>query len=238
MNLMRRPLIIIAALALIAAFTLPASARSIRVGMLDADLKNLPWGKNAKSTLKWVSWKLDVEYGPRLKRAVDKADRARLKEQKRNALKAVSKSLVHFKGKKTGLEIGLVGSEFVHGAGESVLTFKQGSRVHYFFFSKGKLWKYARALKSKGTFAQRVKALGKDFGLPSRTKMAGGQVEEATWVGDKVEMTIRNARKIYGSDLLIVSHRKLAAKAIKQRKGKKPATKPAIDPEIGDIVDK
>jgi len=213
------------------------NAKSVRVRVLDSDLSKLPFGGDTASALNWVDAKVKASFGPRLKAALDRSERAGVMKETEAKMTQVRKSLVEFKRQKTGLENSVLSGEFVHGAGESLLRYQEGNIDHYLLFSGGKLWKYIRALKAKGDFNMRVKKHSRDFGAPTGVKSNKQGITEATWAGDKLVLTIRNLRNIYGTDLLLVINKKMRTVAEQKRKDTAQDSGPAIDPELQGILE-
>ena len=225
------------ALALMVGSVGDLSAKSVRVRILDADLTKLPFGQDTEAVMAWVENKVRSDFGPRLKGALDRGERAQVAKEIADKVEMARKSLTEFSGKPTGLENSVLGSEFVAGAGESMIQYRQGNIDHYMLFTDGKLWKYVRALKAKGEFAERLKALAKDFGTPNGVQTQRGKPVEATWEGDRVIMQIRNQRSIYGTDLLLVIDRKMKLLAEAKRKASATDTGPRVDPELKGILE-
>ena len=214
-----------------------ANAKSVRVRVLDSDLAKLPFGGTTDAALAWIDGKIASSFEPRLKAALDRSDRASASQEMESKKAQVRSSLVEFKGQKTVLENSVVSGEFVHGAEESLLRYQEGNVDHYLLFTGGKLWKYIRALKAKGNFSDRVKGHSRDFGAPSNVKSSKQGITQATWEGDKLILTIRDLRNIYGTDLLIVVNKKSWRAADQRRKDKAKDKGPAIDPELQGILE-
>ena len=212
-------------------------AKSVRVRVIDSDLAKLPFGAHEASALRWVDKKIEASFEPLLNAALDRSERAAV-TQKMEAKKAqVRTGRVEFKGQKTGLENSVVSGEFVHEADETVIRYRADQTDHYLFFTSGKLWKYVRALKAQGTFAQRLEKQEKDFGSPTQERFEKQLVTEATWEGDRLLVTIRDLRNIYGIDLLLVVNKKMKVVADTKRQDRAGEKNPKIDPELQGILE-
>jgi hypothetical protein len=214
-----------------------ANAKSVRVRVLDSDLSKLPFGSDTQASVKWVEKKVNASFGPRLKGALDQSERAKVIKAIAAKMIEVRESMVEFKGQKTGLENSVLSDEFVHGAKESMLRYREGSVDHYLLFTDGKLWKYIRALKAEGKFGDRLKKHARDFGTPTSMKSNKGNPTEATWQGDKIVLSIRDLRSVYGTDLLIVIDQKMKTSTDKRRRENAQEKAPDIDPELQGILE-
>ena len=230
-----KPLLLLAAITFV--WGNIANAKSVRVRVLDSDLAKLPFGGTTDDALTWVDAKISSFFDPRLKAALDRSDRTAVTKAAKAKKAQVRSSLVEFKGQKTGLENSVLSGEFVHNAEESLIRYQEGNVDHYLLFTGGKLWKYIRALKAQGKFEDRVKEHSRDFGAPSNLTSGKQGITQATWEGNKLILTIRNLRNIYGTDLLIVVNKKSWRAADERRKATAKEKGPAIDPELQGILE-
>ena len=214
-----------------------ANAKSVRVRVLDSDLAKLPFGGTTADAFSWVDNKIAAFFDPRIKAALDRSERSAATKAMETKKAEVRSSLLEFKGQKTGLENSVVSGEFVHGAEESLVRYQEGDVDHYLLFTGGKLWKYIRALKAEGKFAARVKEHSRDFGVPSNVKSGKQGITQATWEGDKLVLTIRDLRSVYGTDLLIVVNKRNWKAADQRRKAMTKDKGPDIDPELQGILE-
>ncbi len=220
----------------------PAAARAaeLRLGLLDAAYDKLPFGGDLDAVMTWVRARLDATYGPRLKAALDDAERMTLRKALDDELARVRQAVIPFEGGRSGLEASIVAGEFVDGAGESVLLFKDGEVTHYLFFTQGKLYKVARAFKPAEPFGERVAAWTRDFGTPELTAATAGtdpQPETATWTGQKLRLRLAELRRLYHGDQLVIEDVALATQVDARRGGKKPGTARQMDPELEGLLD-
>ncbi len=219
----------------------PDARPTLRLELIDTALTVLPWDQGLDEVLKWCAKRLDEDYGPRIKAALDVLGRSRLTHQMQDDLRALRDAVVPFDGRRTGYEVSIVAGEFVAGAEESLLVLRLGQVQHYFFFTYGKLWKYARSLKSPLPFAALAEQLAEEHGAPTRIDRRGGSAsvlpERLFWEGDKVNMRVLDNRLLYGADLYVLEDHGIASRINELRGGKKPASDSGeVDPDLDDFI--
>ena len=118
----------------------------------------------------------------------------------RQDIDGLKRKIVSFDGQVTGFEASVVQGEFVAGAKESLLLFRDAGVDHYLFFSDGFLWKYARPLSPTDAFSVRASAWVRDQGEPTTRKPD----ESIVWLGAGHQLRLENRRLVSASDLLVV----------------------------------
>jgi hypothetical protein len=217
-----------------------AQASHLRLRLVDPSLESLPFGKGVEDVTAWVRARLDSSYGPRMKGALSAHQRDVVREQLERELAAFAASRVVFDGSRTGFEVSVVGNEFVAGAEESLLLFREQGVEHYFFLSHDKFWKYARPLPDDIAFTERLAVETKDQGRPDSVLRAADQatVTQAVWSGKDRRLRIQDARALYRADLLVVEDRTVGDKIELIRGGRKPAKVGGdVDPDLDDFLD-
>ncbi len=221
----------------------PPQERALRVDLIDPAISTLPWEGDLEKTLVWVRKRLEVVYGPRLKKALDTRERSALRHELADEVRALRQGLVAFDGGRTGFEVSIVAGEFVPGAEEALLLFREGSVDHYFFFTHGKMWKYARPMAAREPFAQRLGAFTSDQGQPTAlTERAGAEEGDdpvsARWQGRRLVLRLDDRRLLYGADLVVLEARAVADEIQELRGGKSPdAGAGEIDPDVIDFLE-
>lgn len=226
--------------------TAPASRSSdpqsshLRLRLVDPSLESLPFGKGVEEVTAWVRGRLEATYGPRMKGALSAHQRDVVREQMERELVAFATSRVIFDGSRTGFEVSVVANEFVAGAEESLLLFREQGLEHYFFFSHDKFWKYARPLPDDIAFNERLAVETKDQGRPDSVLRGADKatVTQAVWSDKDRRLRIQDARSLYRADLLVVEDRAVADKIELIRGGRKPAKIGGdVDPDLDDFLD-
>lgn len=217
-----------------------AQSSHLRLRLVDPTLESLPFGKGVEDVTAWVRGRLDAVYGPRMKGALSAHQRDVVREELERELAAFAASRVIFDGARTGFEVSIVANEFVAGAEESLLLFREQGVEHYFFFSHDKLWKYARPLPDDIAFNERLAVETKDQGRPDSVLRSADQatVTQAVWSGKDRRLRIQDARALYRADLLVVEDRSVGDKIELIRGGRKPAkVGEGVDPDLDDFLD-
>lgn len=216
---------------------------ALRLRLIDPSLESLPFGGGVDDVLAWARVRLEERYGPRLKSALDARERAVVQQQMEDELATLKAGVVVFDGRRTGYEVSIVQGEFLPGAGESLLLFREGEQEHYFFFSHEKLWKYGRPFKATDDFALRLANFTTDQGEPTEVLRAGdpvlGPVKEATWRDAKTQLRIRDRRLMFRSDIVFVEDVAALARVEESRGGDKAAAagEKDVDPDLDDFLE-
>jgi hypothetical protein len=205
----------------------PARA-SADLQVVDPALTELKFGQGFEAIAKWVGKRLDKIYGPQIARAKDGNERARLKEAREREIGLMESGEVIFDGRHTGWEMSLVSSDVGVGTDESMYVFKDGAETHYFLMRRGKLWKYVRSLLAGPTFEGRVATYQRSLGKPAATRdesdgLGGRRLTSAQWSSGALDLRLVNRRTVYGTDVVILEDRAVAAElALARDKAKKP----------------
>lgn len=228
------------AFVLVAAFAVPAHA-SVDIANIDPTLKELKFGQGFDAIGDWIGKRLDRIYLPRIARASDANERARLRARREQEVLLMKNAEVIFDGRETGLDGSIIGSEFGVGTEESLFTYKEGLETHYFFMLRGKLWKYGRTLDAGPSYLERVGTFQQVVGAP--VNMAdepdgngGRRMLSVTWKNAGFDVRLVNRRMVYGADLLLIEDRGVAAELTALReKAKKPGLG-GVDPSMDEFL--
>jgi hypothetical protein len=189
---------------------------------------DVPFGEDFGGVMTWVRGRIARSYEPRFKSALDVRERDKLRHRMQMEVGSIANQLVHFNGQRTGYEASVVQNEFVVGAEESLLLFREGELYHYLFFSGGKLWKYARPMRPTDSFSTLVRRWTTDQGRTSAEELGGGVVTTATWTGAEHTLHLQNRRLVSASDLLVLeSHTAAAGAGVSDRRQKAETTNTA-----------
>jgi len=225
----RRRLLALACLGLIASGATPASGAPARVPadltVIDPSLPELGFGRGFEAIAEWIGKRLDRVYLPRIAKATDGNERARLKARREQEVALMENAEAVFDGRRTGLEVSIVASEFGVGTDESLYMYKEGVETHYFFMHQGKLWKYGRALAEGPTYLGRVAGYQQRFGEPVATNdesdgAGGRRLLSVTWKNAGFDVRLVDKRTVYGTDLMLVEDRAVALRIAAARADK------------------
>lgn len=219
-----------------------ATRVNLRLQRIGIEVATVPFGQDLAGVVDWARNRLDRRYAPLIADALDMHERAALRARFKRDVQAVERSLVSLDGTRSGYEVSIISGEFVPGTGESILRFLDGQVEHYFFFTEGTVWKYARPLPAQATFQHRLEQYTRDQGQPASTTgprgRAEGPVAHAVWQGQDREIQLSDRRSLYGSDLVVVLSRPDAKIALERRGGRTPEeTDTKLDPELEGFLE-
>jgi len=208
----------------------------IRLQRVAPEVATVPFGQELDQVVNWARIRLEGRYLPRMKSALDMHERAAIQMEFDREVQKVRSGLVPADGTRTGFEVSVVAGQFAPGVGESVLLFRSGATEHYFFFTEGILWKYARPLAANTPYETRLADYERDHGDATAKKKAPSG-REALWRGKEIELQLIERRRVFRSDLVVVTARS-QLKTVKRRRGstKKPVEE-SVNPELHDFID-
>ncbi len=205
----------------------------------------MPFGITFEKTMDHISAVLARSHKDRYRATLtDPHARDRLQEKIKIQVQAIRDSYIEFKGQKTGYTVSVVGEEFAHNAGESMLVVPNESFKHYFFFSKlgGGLWKIVKSTVSRQTFAECLVGLVQVYGAADQVVYADPERKtrpmRASW-SDNTFLLEATYRQDFSAITISWTLKAVHEQLSKLRKGQKPAGKKnneALDPSILDIM--
>ncbi|MEM9074691.1 MAG: hypothetical protein AAGE52_39715 [Myxococcota bacterium] len=150
-------------------------------------LGDVEWGWSKRQLLGYFTKKLRAEYQPRINKARDAMTEDRLRHERDQRIRRMRDSYVSFTGQTSGYDSGFLRDEFSHNNSESMVRVRSDNADDYYFFIRGRLWKWYRAFDSSvfqgADWAQFGEALQGRFG-PARER-TGALVEggdSRTWL--------------------------------------------------------
>lgn len=224
-----RRLLALACLGILATSAAPASGAPARapvdLTVIDPSLPELGFGRGFEAIAEWIGRRLDRVYLPRIAKATDGNERARLKARRDQEVALMENAEAVFDGRRTGFETSIVASEVGVGTEESLYMYKEGAETHYFFMHQDKLWKYGRALAEGPTYLGRVASYQQRFGEPLATSdesdgAGGRRLLSVTWKNAGFDVRLVDKRTVYGTDLLLVEDRSVALRIAAARAAK------------------
>lgn len=234
--------LLLAAATLAVPLLTPLASAAIDLRRVDSSIADLPFGGSLDQVVKWVRTRLEGEYAPRLKLAVDDNERARLRAQLDREVFEVRAQMAVFDGRRTGYEVSPVAGEFMTGSNEAMAILHSAEGDHYFFFINGRFWKYGRLLRASAPFADRVAAearmIGKATSVENTTDRHGETSPiKGTWTDEKLRVRLWNRRLLYGYDVMFIEYRPIADKITALRDGREvePAGR-GVDPDLDGFL--
>lgn len=208
----------------------------VRLQRVAPEVATVPFGQGLDEVVNWAKVRLEGRYLPRLKNALDMHERAAVQMEFDRAVQTVQGALVPADGTRTGFEVSVVAGEFAPGVGESILLFRDGTTEHYFFFTEGALWKYARPLAGNTGYEARLAQYKADHGEPVATQ-GDSRGRAATWRDADVEVRLTERRRVFRSDLVVVTSRSLYETVIRRRGTTKKVEGGSENPELDAFLE-
>ncbi len=150
-------------------------------------LGEIQWGWSKRQLLEHFTRKIRAEYQPRINKARDAMTEDRLRHERDQRIRRMRESYIEFRGQTSGYDSGFLRDEFTHNNGEAMIRVRSENADDYYFFIRGRLWKWYRAFDAAvfqgADWQQFGEALQARFG-PARerrgTLVEGG--DERTWL--------------------------------------------------------
>ncbi len=208
----------------------------VRLQRIAPEVATVPLGQDLSQVVNWARIRLEGRYLPRIKNALDMHERAAVQMEFDRSVQAVQGALVAADGRRTGFEVSVIAGEFAPGVGESVLLFRDGPTEHYFFFSEGVLWKYARPLSGNVRYEARLEQYKADHGEPVATQ-GDSRGRAAIWRGTDLEVRLAERRRVFRSDLVVVTSKALHEVVVSRRGSTKKAKVGNENPEMDAFLE-
>lgn len=208
----------------------------VRLQRVAPEVATVPLGQGLDAVVNWARIRLEGRYMPRLKNALDMHERAAVQMEFDRSVQAVQGALTPADGRRTGFEVSVIAGEFAPGVGEGILLFRDGSTEHYFFFTEGVLWKYARPLAGNKGYETRLAEYKNDHGEPASTQ-GDSRGRAATWRGTDVEVRLTERRRVFRTDLVVVTSRALHEVVVRRRGTTKKSEPVSENPEMDDFLE-
>jgi hypothetical protein len=209
---------------------------------LDVRYAEFPFGGDLEAVMKWVAKDTRARYADRIEGTLNQAERDRLETEAKSRARTVRNSLIKFQGQRTGYNISVLGGDFAHGTGESMLVAPIGHAQEHYFFVRGKAYKILRTDGRQPPFPVLLVNLTQQFGAPEsvgyRQPATKNDPHAATWRDPTMVFDVE-ARPDYGTVALRWTDRTTSDALAQLRGGKLPpadAGTAELDPTIMDIM--
>lgn len=160
-------------------------------------LGELRWNMGKADLLKILKARIQAEFQARVKSERDIVRQDALYQEAKDRYLRVTDAFVTFDARKNGWDVSPLADEFRRGTDESMLVIDDRSARDYYFFIRGKLWKWYRELKAEangGDYEQVAEVLRTQFGAsPARQagRTEGGAAEAGlSWSDPSTRVTL------------------------------------------------
>ena len=209
---------------------------------------DLRWGMTRKQALAWAHEKVEDRYRARLAKAHDSLEDDSLRIEMQEALRRIRESQVDFTGRPTGWDVSFLKGEYTHRNGESMFVVKDHNSQNFYFFMKGRLWKWYKALDEKAFAGRDFNAFSKflqaRFGKAKtkRGELAPGLGKRRwlEWHDRTTRMRAVDQTKFYGFHCLVFEERATLARLGDLRRHKtdaRPDTHAVVDSVTAGLED-
>lgn len=108
-------------------------------------LGDVKWGWSRQQLTKYFSNRIRRDYQPRINKARDAMTEDALRHERDQRIRRMRSSYVEFNGRTSGHDSGFLRDEFTHNNGEAMMSVRGDNADDYYFFIRGRLWKWYRA---------------------------------------------------------------------------------------------
>jgi len=174
-------------------------------------LGDIHWGMTKDEVLRYFTKQVREEFHPALTKAPGAIEEDQIRHQMSEKILRIRDSYIQFHGQTTGYDSGFLRPEFTHNNGESMLRVQTDQSDDYYFFIRGRLWKWYRAFNSTvfggATFDQFAAALQGRFGPAwernEPTHEGGERVHWLEWQDDATHLRAVDNNSFYGFYCLV-----------------------------------
>jgi len=186
---------------------------------IDPAMGDIEWGWSRNQLVGYFTKKLRREYAPRIHKAGGAIEEDRLIHERNRKIQQLREGYVAFNGRTTGYDSGFLRDEFTHNNREAMLRVRSENADDYYFFIRGRLWKWYRAFDAAvfqgADFEQFGQALQGRFG-EGRTRREplteGGEVHQwIEWQDDATRLRAIDQTTFYGFYCLVFESKETLA---------------------------
>lgn len=131
-------------------------------------LGELRWGMEPQQVHAHFRTQIEERYRPLIAKAPGAIEEDRIRREMADEIRQLRESYVRFEGTRTGWDLSFLRGEFTHGNRESMLVYRDGNSQNFYFFMRGRLWKWYKAFDASvfhgQTFEQFAGAVQGRFG--------------------------------------------------------------------------
>jgi len=174
-------------------------------------LGDLRWGMEPRAVHQHFRERIEAEYRPRLAKATGAIEEDRIRREMNDAIRRLRESYVRFDGERTGWDLSFLRGEFTHGNRESMLVYRDGNSQNFYFFIRGRLWKWYKAFDASvfdgQSFAQFASAVQGRFGEAAdrsgRLTEGGPRQRWLEWQDTSTRLRAIDQTRFYGFYCLV-----------------------------------
>ncbi len=131
-------------------------------------LGEVRWGMEPRAVHLHFVEKIRERFRERLSKAPGAIEEERIRHAQEEEIRRLRESYVRFEGTRTGWDLSFLRTEFTHGNRESMLLYRDDNSQNFYFFIRGRLWKWYKAFDANAfqgqSFDQFAQAVQGRFG--------------------------------------------------------------------------
>lgn len=178
-------------------------------------LDDIHWGMTKDELLQYFAQQVREEFHPRLTKAPGAIEEDRIRHEMNEKIHRIRSSYIRFGGQTTGYDSGFLREEFTHNNGESMIRVQTDQSDDYYFFIRGRLWKWYRAFNASvfggASFDQFAAALQGRFGPAwernEEMRPGAGQVHWLEWKDADTHLRAIDNNSFYGFYCMVFESR-------------------------------
>jgi hypothetical protein len=161
--------------------------KSPKSAQIQNSMGELKWGMSKDDLLKKLTQRVKERYRPLVAKTHDAVEEDRLRQEAKDEIGKLRQGFVQFKG-RSNWDISFLEGEFTHGNGESMLVRRDENSQNFYFFMKGKLWKWYKAFDADvfpaGSFEAFAGSVTRKFGKAKEIsgELVKGSGQERHWL--------------------------------------------------------
>ncbi len=191
------------------------------------------FGMSRDDVVKVVSKQISERYSERISNTSDVYRQDELRRKRDKEIERVRKSLIEFKGERSGWDVSIIDDQFAHRSEESMLvyweTFQGRNQRRFFFFFEGRLYKMFIALDTSSMKLADDQKNFAFFRALMERRFGPGQAHDRgiTWQARSFRVDALDKLSFYSSFCLVIADPKQTRSLLALREERKQAPKPS-----------
>jgi hypothetical protein len=199
---------------------------------ISKSMGDLKWGTSRDDVLAKFTNVVKEKYKPLIAKTTGAIEEDKLRAKMRDELAKIKSSLVEFEGEKTGWDVSFLKGEFTHHNGESMFVVTDENSQNYYFFIRGKLWKWYKAFNAAAfqgkSFEEFGKAIQARYGdgveREGELTQNAGKQRWIEWQDADTRLRAIDNHQFYGFYCLVFEHKSTVSQLAELRSNKPEAT--------------
>ena len=174
-------------------------------------LGDLRWGMEPREVHEHFRREVEERFRQELTKAPGAIEEDRIRREQSDEVRRLRESYTRFEGTRTGWDLSFLRGEFTHGNRESMLVVRDGNSQNFYFFMRGRLWKWYKAFDASvfhgQTFEQFAGAVQGRFGAAAdrsgRLVEGGPEQRWLEWQDANTRLRAIDQTRFYGFYCLV-----------------------------------